>query len=62
MEKSSSAPGSEKDLWKGSVGKSGLPKGWTLTKRPIPPKDFSPISSQGGSGSGEAGFGREASG
>ena len=45
---------SEKDLgWKGSAEKSGLPRWWTLKKGSKPPRSFSPMSSQGGRGSGE---------
>lgn len=60
--KPSNASESGKGLgWNGSIEKNGMPKGWTLTKRPRPPRDFSPGSSQGGSGSGEMGFERETS-
>jgi len=59
-EKSSNACESEKDLgWNESWKKSGLGKGWGFTKRPMPVRD---LSLQGGSGSGEMGLERDASG
>ena len=62
-DKSSNASGSEKDLgWKGSEKKSGLAKGWELTKTLRPPRVFSGMSLQEGSGSEEKGFDRDASG
>lgn len=62
-ENSSSGSEPEKELgWNGSREKSGLAKGWMLTKRGRSPGDFSPMASQGRSGSGEMGFERGASG
>lgn len=59
--KSSNGWESEKDPgWNGSEKKSGLAKGWGSRKRP--PKDFSTMSLQEGSGSEENGFERDSSG